>query len=196
MATVRAFLAIPLTEAITDEAGRIQQRLTRELPGVRWSHPDGMHLTLRFFAAISEETLEKIGQIMLSVGSLFQPFPIAISGLGTFPAPTRARVFWLGINGGPALTRLHGMFDEKLTQIGIPPEGRPFTPHLTLGRHRQGIAVPPAAQQDYRQIECGRLQADRVVLYQSRLAPTGAVHTPLRTVFLGGNDAERSQQKN
>ncbi|OHB33307.1 MAG: 2'-5' RNA ligase [Desulfuromonadaceae bacterium GWC2_58_13] len=193
MATVRAFLAIPLTTAITDEAGRIQRILTRELPDIRWINPASMHLTLKFFAAVSEETLEKIGQIMLSVGCLLQPFPIGISGLGTFPAPSRARVFWLGINGGPALNRLHGIFDEKFEQIGLPREDRPFTPHLTLGRRRQGISIPLTVQQHYQKIECGRFRADRVVLYQSCLTPAGAVHIPLRTVLLTGSPPGHGQ---
>jgi 2'-5' RNA ligase len=196
MATVRAFLAIPLTAEITDEAGRIEQALARKLPDIRWVKPASMHLTLKFFADVSEETLEKIGQIMLSVGRLFPPFPISISGLGTFPAPSRARVFWLGVQGGPALSRLHGIFDEKFEQIGIPREDRPFTPHLTLGRRRQGFSVPLTVQQQYQKIECGRLQADRVILYQSRLDPAGAVHIPLRTVFLNGSASERGQPEN
>ncbi len=193
MANVRAFLAIPLTAEITDEVGRIQQTLTSKLPAIRWVKPANMHLTLKFFAAVPEETLEKIGQIMLSVGRSFPSFPVSISGLGTFPAPSRARVFWLGIHGGPALNRLHGILDEKLEQIGIPREDRPFTPHLTLGRRRQKISIPLTVQQQVQEIECGRLQADRVILYQSRLEPVGAVHIPLRTVFLNGPAREHSQ---
>jgi 2'-5' RNA ligase len=195
MAPVRAFLAIPLPPEITDKAVRIQRDLSRELSDVRWTKPAGMHLTLKFFAAVPEETLEKIGQIMLSVGRLLQPFPISISGLGTFPAPSRARVFWLGINGGPALNRLHGIFDEKFEQIGIARESRPFTPHLTLGRRRQGNPIPLTVQQHYQKIECGRFQADRVILYQSRLEPAGAIHLPLRTLLLTGTP-ERSQPEN
>ncbi len=184
---MRAFLAIPLTTEIVTEAGRIQQTLTHEVTDIRWVKPSSMHLTLKFFADIPEETLEKIGQIMLSVNSLFQPFPIDISGLGTFPAPSKARVFWLGVQGGAALNQLHGFFDEKLEQLGIPRDDRPFTPHLTLGRRRQGISIPLTVQQQFHNIVCGRFQADQVVLYQSRLAPTGAIHIPLRTVLLTGS---------
>ncbi len=193
MAHLRAFLAIPLPPEITHKAGRIQQTLTSTLPDIRWVKPDSMHLTLKFFAAVSEETLEKIGQIMLSVGRLFPPFPISISGLGTFPAPSRARVFWLGVQGGPALDRLHGIFDENLDQIGIPREDRPFTPHLTLGRRRQGICIPPTVQQQFQAIECGQLLANRVILYQSRLEPAGAIHIPLCTAFFNGPVPEHGQ---
>ncbi len=196
MTSVRAFLAIPLTTEVIDEAGRLQQTLSRRLPDIRWVKPASMHLTLKFFASIPEETLEKIGQIMLSVGGLLPPFPISISGLGTFPAPSRARVFWLGVQGGSSLNRIHGIFDEKLEQIGIPREGRPFTPHLTLGRRRQGISIPLAVLQQYQTIECGRFQADRVILYQSHLKPAGAVHIPIRTVFLTGPVPERGQLGN
>lgn len=81
------------------------------------------------------------------------------------------------------LDKLHEIFDENLDQIGIQREDRPFTPHLTLGRRRQGICIPPTVQQQLQAIECGQFLADRVILYQSHLEAARAVHTPLRTVF-------------
>jgi len=189
METLRAFLAIPLPDTIVDTARHLQKDLARALPEVRWTNPDSLHLTLRFFPALPEETLEKIGRIMLSVGRLFPPFPIRVAGLGTFPAPERARVFWLGIEGGTALRQLHGAFDEQFEAIGIPREDRPFTPHLTLGRRRQGMAVPRSIPRQHETTDCGSFLADRVILFQSRLEPAGAVHTPLRVVMLAGPPA-------
>jgi len=124
---------------------------------------------------------------MLSVECLFPSFFISISGLGTFPGPNRARVLWLGVQGDPVLYRLYQFFAEQFAQIGIPGENRPFTPHLTLGRHRQGLVIPRTILQPYEKIDCGTFTADRVTLFQSRLNPAGAIHTPIRTATFKGS---------
>lgn len=145
-----------------------------------------MHLTLGFFAGISEETLEKISRIMLSVKCLFPPFPVRISGLGAFPEPSRARVFWLGVQGGPILHGLHQFFDENFARLGLPRERRAFAPHLTLGRRRQELVMSRTLLRQYETIDCGSFSADRVTLFESRLDPAGAIHIPLHTVTLSG----------
>ena len=192
---IRAFLAVSLPPETVRAVCRLQQRLKPDLPNVRWVRPASLHLTLRFFPEISEETLEKITQIMLSVECLFPSVFIRISGLGAFPGPSRARVFWLGVKGDPTLYRLYQFFDEQFAQIGLPGENRPFTPHLTLGRHRQGLAIPRTILQQYEKIDCGTFITDRVTLFQSRLDPAGAIHTPIRTAkFKGPPSAELSHR--
>ncbi len=187
MSAIRAFLAIPLPEKIVQKAQEVQVELGSNLTGIRWVKPAAMHLTLKFFGAISEEDLEKIGQVMLSVGDSHPPFQVHISGLGVFPSPTRAKVFWLGVHGDPFLSALYSAFDQELQNSGFPAEARPFRPHLTLGRSRYGLSLQRSVLEHYRDADCGSLQADRVILFQSLLRPEGAVHRPLKTVPLGGN---------
>ncbi|HKK01689.1 MAG TPA: 2'-5' RNA ligase family protein, partial [Desulfuromonadales bacterium] len=67
---VRAFLAIPGDAVLSETVRRLQDGLAGALPRVRWVRPDQVHLTLRFFGDIPEETLEKIGTVMLSIGRL------------------------------------------------------------------------------------------------------------------------------
>lgn len=191
MAAIRAFLAIPLPSACKNQIVLAQKKLAAEVANVRWVAPGSVHLTLKFFADLHEESLEKIGQIMLSVGALFPPFPIHIGGLGTFPTPLRARVFWLGIQGGERLNQLHAELEQNLEQIGIPRENRPFTPHLTLGRHRQGIFVPGPVLHRHGLLHCDSFLAEQVILYQSRLGPAGATHIPLHTLSLTGPTPNR-----
>jgi 2'-5' RNA ligase len=193
---MRTFLAIPLPAEIKNQAALVQRKLSDDLSNVRWVAPANMHLSLKFFAATSEESLEKIGQIMLSVDALFAPFSINILGLGTFPNPAHARVIWLGIQGGSILNQLHEMLEQRLEQIGIPREDRPFAPHLTLGRHKQGISVPGSVLRRYESFHCGSFLAERVILYQSRLDPAGAIHIPLRTLSLGGPLPDRDRPVN
>ena len=185
MSNLRAFLAIPLPEDLRHRARRLQQELSPRLPDVRWVRPESLHLTLRFLPDLPEETVEKIGQIMLSVGTLFPPFRIDVTTLGTFPDRTRARVLWLGIDGGAALGELFHALNERLATTGLPRETRPFTPHLTLGRWRQPGAIPQDLWQRRAALTLGDFRADRMILFESRLAASGAIHLPLRVAPLG-----------
>ncbi|MEJ2200162.1 MAG: RNA 2',3'-cyclic phosphodiesterase [Desulfuromonadaceae bacterium] len=192
---MRAFLAIPLPAEIKNRAVLVQRQLTGALAGIRWVKPANMHLTLKFFPALAEENLEKIGQIMLSVGVLLTSFPVSIQGLGTFPNPARARVFWLGVQGGAFLNQLYERLEQEFEQLGIPREGRLFAPHLTLGRHRRGLFVPESICRQYEAFHGGTFHVDQVVLYQSRLEPSGAIHLPLRSLSLGGSLPDPSHPK-
>ena len=183
---VRTFLAIPLSEELQGRVVRTRDELAGELPGVRWADPATIHLTLRFFGDVPEESLEKIGEVMLSVERLFAPFPIEIGGVGAFPSPARARVIWLGVTGD-ALGALQESLEEGLERVGFPGEQRPFTPHLTLGRSRRGPIAARDLLEKYRERPCGTLQVEKIVLFESRLQPSGALHLPIKTVFLEGN---------
>jgi len=164
---------------------RLQRELAVSLPGIRWVNPATIHLTLRFFGDVPEESLEKIGEVMLSVGRLCAPFQAEAAGVGAFPSPARPRVIWLGVRGAPSLALLHAAMEEGLRQIGFPGEDRSFSPHLTLGRCRQRIAAAQPVLERFREHACGPFPVDRLILYESRLEPSGAVHLPLKTIYLG-----------
>src|SRR5712675_612158 len=46
----------------------------------------------------------------------------------------RPRVIWAGLDADPALELLQHRVEQEFSPLGFPPEGRPFRPHLTLGR--------------------------------------------------------------
>lgn len=182
---VRAFLAVPLTAELTEQARQIQQRLAPKVAGIRWTDPATIHLTLKFFGDVPEEFLEKIGEVMLSIGHLNAPFSVEISGVGAFPSPGRPRVVWLGVHGGAPLAALHAAFESALEQIGVARDERSFAPHLTLGRMRGRPVAARDVLEPYREIVCGTLPVGKVVLFESRLRPAGALHVPITTVLLG-----------
>ena len=51
-----------------------------------------------------------------------------------FPDQRRPRVVWVGVEPVPALELLQHRVEQAFTPLGFPTEGRPFQPHLTLGR--------------------------------------------------------------
>jgi len=181
----RCFIATPLDAPLRQAIADLQRQLRRDLPELRLPHPETLHLTLRFFAALPEEHLEKIAEIMVSVGSFFAPFTLPLTRLGAFPSPGRAQVVWLGGESAP-LQALYRALDEGLETIGLPREKRPFKPHITIARSRR---TPPAVGHILTQLGTRldlRLPIDRLILYESRLQPSGALHLPRHTVLLTG----------
>nr|PZN39224.1 MAG: RNA 2',3'-cyclic phosphodiesterase [Bacillota bacterium] len=117
------------------------------------------------------------------------PFTLAVAGVGAFPRPDAARVIWAGCGDGrEALVALAERVERALVAAGFPPEPRPFSPHLTLGRVAQGgltrdLAAAVAAARDR---AFGTLPVRTVVLYRSDLRPDGPIYTPLATFPLEG----------
>jgi len=182
--TVRSFMAIPLDLALREQVVRLQNGLRRELPGVRWSRPENLHLTLRFFGDVPAESLERAAKLVLSLHPLGAPFELPSSGLGAFPSATRPRVLWLGFESCDSMRRLYARLDAALEGAGLPREPRPFVPHLTLGRARGHLPdISALLQRHGRGITTG-LPVERIVIYRSRLLPGGAEHTPLYSFAL------------
>jgi RNA 2',3'-cyclic 3'-phosphodiesterase len=183
MNMVRTFIAIPLSETILSTIGKAQRQLAENLPDVRWVRPETIHLTLAFLGDISQESLESIGDSMLSIGKFFAPFEVRIAGLGAFPSRARPRVVWLGVERCTPLMQLQAMLAKNLADMNQPGDDRPYTPHLTLGRSRQSVHAVSRDLERFASLEIGSLSVDRMVLYESQLLRGGAVHLPRRTVI-------------
>jgi len=183
---LRAFIAIPLPAPCQQALARLQHRLRPQLPEVRWTRPESIHLTLAFLGPVPEENLEKITAVMLSVGLAFAPFALTISGVGAFPSWQHPRVVWAGLDGGPQLGALQAALTAGLVPLGYPGEERPYLPHLTLGRCRSGVLRGAPAFGKPAE-ESSVLPVDRLILYESRLLAAGATHIPLITQYLGRN---------
>lgn len=183
---IRAFIAVPLPEALHKRLGELQRELRPHFPGVRWVKPESSHLTLCFLGEVAEEVLENITKVMLSVASSRPPFAARATGVGAFPGVTRPRVLWVGLDGGAALLDLQQTLAREVAGLGLSLEERAFHPHLTLGRCHD--RTPPARDllAPYRDLDCGQFSIERIVLYESRLDPSGAQHLPRAVVPLGG----------
>lgn len=186
MTRVRAFVALPLPEATLRTIAKLQQELAKALPGVRWVKPETIHLTLAFLGDIAEDSLDKIGSSMLSIGGLQPPVTATFSGIGAFPSRSRPRVVWLGLDGGSALNHLHKALITELRTLQLPVDDRPFVPHLTLGRSRKPLPGAGRILESFSDRDCGSARLDQLVLYESRLGPRGALHLPRHTVSLTG----------
>lgn len=200
MTTIRAFIAIPLPQTLLRQLAQVQRQLEKEIPpgSVRWVRPEGIHLTLKFLGDTPLERLPPIQEALKAVAFRSIPCIFTVGGLGCFPNYRRPRVIWVGVlERTGRLAALQDAVEEAVAPLGYPPEGRGFSPHLTLGRvSRQAspsdVARIGAAVSTATVSSLGEVPARHFALIQSVLKPSGAVYTTLAEFPLGLSSDEQS----
>jgi len=182
----RLFIAIPLPTTVRDGLRQVQLQLMPQLRGVSWTKPETMHLTLHFLGDQPDDLVAKIADIVVCVGSSTPPFQLALQRLGAFPSERRARVLWVGLQDRPEIDRLHARLAVELSGIGITAETRGFKPHLTLGRLRKRPARVNEVLAGFEGVLPKFLPIEEMILFRSRLLPTGAEHSPVISAPLKG----------
>ncbi len=125
---MRLFAAICFPEEIKARLEEVLTELSRQAEG-NFTRPENLHLTLAFLGETPR--LRAAQAAMHSVKG--SPFVLTAKGLGRFRRPG-GDICWMGLLPCPELLAVQEQLASALRAAGFPLEGRPFTPHLTLGR--------------------------------------------------------------
>ncbi|MFH1002573.1 MAG: RNA 2',3'-cyclic phosphodiesterase [Chloroflexota bacterium] len=192
MEPFRSFIAIELPAALGEELARLQDRLRSAGPfPVKWVDPLGIHLTLKFLGSVAAGRLDDITGVMTAAARGLSPFRLEVGRLGVFPGLRRVQVVWVGVTGEVnRLQELYRRLEAGLEPLGFTPEVRPFTPHLTLCRVREGAA--PGERERLGQLVTSTgftaahaVSVSTVSLMRSQLTREGAVYSQTSVVSLG-----------
>ena len=187
-ASIRAFTAVPISAEAKGELREGQAALRSRVRGVTWVRPENFHVTLQFLGSIPASSIGDWSEAIEDVTVGVEPFRMRIEGIGTFPPKRPARVLWAGISvGRDEMEDLFRRLSARLQESGYRPEGRPFHPHVTLGRIREprrtdGLADALARGTGAKTLE---QRVSTVHLVRSRLGPGGAIYDTLVAVPLG-----------
>ena len=154
----------------------------------RWIPAANLHITLWFIGEVADDRAE---ELLRAISPPFDeaPFDIHLAGLGAFPASGAPRVIWLGVqSGAERLARLHAELAVRLRPLGIEPDRRGYSAHLTIAR----VKDVPGGERDgqvraaFRVLPAvaGRCRVAAVTVFRSRLSPKGAAYEPLLRVPL------------
>ncbi len=137
------------------------------LPGARWVDPANYHITLRFIGDIDHGVARDIVTI-LGEGRPRPPLTVTLDGLASFGG-SRPRAVFARAAPTADLCDLQGEQERLIRRVGLAPEKRKFTPHVTLARMRDASSVDVA---DYiaTRGRFARLSftAERFVLFSAR----------------------------
>lgn len=173
MSAERLFIALTPPPAVRDTLAALAQ----PLPGVTWTPPEQLHVTLRFLGDVPVETIEPIISRLATVH--VEPFVLPIETVGTFPPNRPPRLLWIGVGSGhPRLFQLRQRLDDALLAAGLQLDVRTFHPHVTLARMTEN-ASPAVAHwlHAHRDLTAPPFRVESFDLYASELRSTGAVHT-------------------
>lgn len=192
MSVLRVFIAIELSSEISQRLDQVSAELKKRMPvsAVRWVPARNIHLTLKFLGDVSSTHLESLQKMIQRACGNYAPFDISVGNLGAFPSVRRPRVIWVGITAAEALPALQQSIEMGASHLDYPPEDRPFSPHLTIGRLARN-ATPAELQQIGQVLSVynigflGAMRVETVHLIRSELSPGGARYSRLYSASLG-----------
>ena len=187
--TIRTFIAFELSEKTILSIRRIQEGLKAFKFKIRWVEPENIHLTLKFLGNIHASAIEQITSSLFEAVRGFDPIPLTVRGVGSFPGIRRPRVVWLGLGGEKnILSKLQIRVESEMEKLGYPRERRPFKGHLTLGRVKSKVDPKRFSKAliNHSNVESETFLADTIILFKSELKPDGAVYNRLADVPLNG----------
>ena len=140
-------------------------------PALRWVGDELLHLTLRFIGEVERPVANDIAAALDRVRS--SNFQIRISGAGKFEKRSGGAL-WAGIEPKTPVVRLAAKVERKLQQVGLEPEHRAFSPHITLARwnRRNSEAVETFLRRNS-DLHSDPFDVDRFVLFESKLSRHG-----------------------
>lgn len=183
---VRAFIALPIPDAVKAEIERAQVQMQRGLPGkiARWTKREQFHLTLRFLGNVPGDQIMELTDSLRAMTSSFPALKLRAERVGCFPHPRFPRVLWVWVHDEThQLPLLQQNIESAAGKFAESKADKEFTGHVTIARIN-GLKRPEAEALARQMTEMthrrfGEWTATEVVLMQSELHPTGAVHTTL-----------------
>lgn len=123
----RLFTGIKIPASVTEQLSLIQYGLAQ----ARWIAPHDFHITLRFIGDIEDHIAADLADGLTSLS--FTPFSLILQSVGVFGGD-KPRMVWAGVAHSEPLERLQLAHETFAQRLGLKPEGRKFTPHVTVAR--------------------------------------------------------------
>jgi RNA 2',3'-cyclic 3'-phosphodiesterase len=103
------------------------------LPGARWVDPENYHVTLRFIGDVDDQIEREVASMLGRVRR--RPFELRFDALSSFGG-RRPRAVIATLAQTAALMELQAEHERLMQRVGLEPEGRKYSPHVTLARLR------------------------------------------------------------
>jgi 2'-5' RNA ligase len=163
----RLFVAIRPPEEVRD----LLIDAMDDSPALRWVGDEQLHLTLRFIGEVERPMANDIAAALDRVRS--SNFQIRISGAGKFEKRSGGAL-WAGVEPKIPVVGLAAKVERALQQVGLEPEHRAFSPHITLARwNRRNSEAVEAFLRRNSDLHSDPFDVDRFILFESKLSRHG-----------------------
>jgi len=130
---MRSFIAVELDNATKNILSDIQSKLKKQAIGGNYSHPENLHLTLKFLGEINMQVFCEVSRIIKKVAHSNKSFVLKLNGLGIFNRG-RKMIIWSGLDYSENLLKVYNELQTELENILPNIEKREYSPHITLVR--------------------------------------------------------------
>lgn len=156
---------------------------------LRWTDPDGWHVTLAFLGAIEPARVPQLIEAAEGVARSSGPFRVAADRVGAFPRPAAAQTVWLGFRDVDGRLAALARAIQDAVLMGVP--GGTFRAHLTLARSQVRGGQPLGAWLSSVELPTGTLTVRAVTVYRSHLGRGAPRYEALARMPLGGAGSGR-----
>jgi len=187
---MRLFIAINLPVEERRAIHEATAPVRESARAARWVHEELLHVTMKFLGERSESDIAPLRVALEDVAMRHRAFAVEIDGVGAFPNWRSPRIVWMGVPESPALELLFHDVESACGALGYAVEGRPFRPHITIGRLRT-IPRPADARSlasAARRVRfAGAVEVRSVDLMASEQTPAGPRYSAIAAPSLRSN---------
>jgi 2'-5' RNA ligase len=141
------------------------------LPGARWIDSENYHVTLRFIGDVDDEIAHEIAWLLGKVRR--KDFELQLDGLSAFGG-RKPRAIVAAVAPSQSVMELQAEHERLMQRVGLDPEGRKYTPHVTLARLRDSSSFEVAEYLSARgAFRAPPFKVSRFVLFSSRASVGG-----------------------
>jgi len=179
---LRSFVALPVpapaNQQLTELGETLIDRLEPKGCRLRLVPRQQLHLTLAFMGQTPFDLLAQIVEQLDAVAAEHDEIHSRFGAFLALPHLRRSQVLAIGLTDPQgALQRLASDLGRRLGELGLVGPPRRFLPHVTVARLKKPARLAPA---DLIEPALDReMVFDTLRYLESRLEPSGAVHTPL-----------------
>ena len=180
---IRTFLALELPQTVRNKLSAHTELISGrdKLQQIRWLPKENYHLTLAFLGNVEYVLISSLQLKLEQNLSFIKAVPFRFSEIAPFPFSSTPKIAAAILEYSDKLMQLQHNITKCVRAFGISLERRRFSPHVTLGRlksrSRKSLAFQP--QQIFL-----KGVSEKVDIFQSELAPKGAVYTSLVVISL------------
>ncbi len=189
----RIFTAINLTEEIKKKLEEKEKEIQGLFPEeerrglIKWVEKENLHITLFFLGQTSESSMEEIKKSISKIAE--KPFSLKLERI-TYGPPGKAlpRLIWLEVEKKPELIKIAGEMEKEFLKEGFLKRslGRPFSPHITLGRIKtwQWKRIEPEERPQIDEDIDLKLKVESIEIMESKLKKGGPEYKILESIKL------------
>ena len=147
------------------------------IDGARWQDEDQLHLTLRFVGEVDPPLAEDLAAALRGIDAA--AFELGLTGVGHFQTRGRPTALWARPVVSAALTDLQHKIERVCQRVGLEPEHRKFTPHITLARLNRTAGPMGSWLAVHGALRSETWMVDEFRLYESTLTAGGSEYAPV-----------------